>query len=43
MIDGDALKELKKMEDGKYDLIVTSPPCNIGKYYEIKTIIENHN
>ena len=42
VINGDALKELKKMEDGKFDLIVTSPPYNIGKSYETKTTIENY-
>ena len=39
VINGDALEELKKMENGKFDLIVTSPPYNIGKSYETKTTI----
>ena len=34
---GDCLTELKNMEDGKFDLIITSPPYNIGKSYETKT------
>lgn len=37
---GDCLKVLKKYEDEKFDLIITSPPYNIGKSYEIKTSIE---
>ena len=39
---GDALEVLDKMEDGKFDLIITSPPYNIGKSYETKTSIENY-
>lgn len=39
---GDCLSALKKMEDGKFDLILTSPPYNIGKSYETKTSIENY-
>ena len=39
---GDCLKVLKKYEDGKFDLIITSPPYNIGKSYEIKTTIEEY-
>lgn len=39
---GDALQILKKMEDSKFDLIITSPPYNIGKSYEIKTSIEKY-
>ena len=34
---GDALKVVKAFEDGKFDLIITSPPYNIGKSYEVKT------
>ncbi len=39
---GDSLTILKKIEDGKFDLILTSPPYNIGKSYEIKTSIEKY-
>ena len=39
---GDCLKVLKKYEDGKFDLIITSPPYNIGKSYETKTTIEEY-
>lgn len=30
------------IEDGKFDLIITSPPYNIGKSYEVKTNIEKY-
>lgn len=40
--EGDSLTVLKKMEDGKFDLILTSPPYNIGKSYETKTSIEKY-
>ena len=36
---GDALKALSKIEDKKFDLIITSPPYNIGKEYETKKSI----
>jgi adenine-specific DNA-methyltransferase len=39
---GDCLNVLKKIEDGKFDLIITSPPYNIGKSYETKTSIEKY-
>jgi adenine-specific DNA-methyltransferase len=39
---GDCLKVLKKYEDEKFDLIITSPPYNIGKSYETKTSIEEY-
>jgi adenine-specific DNA-methyltransferase len=39
---GDALKSLQKMKDGTFDLIITSPPYNIGKSYEVKTSIESY-
>lgn len=39
---GDCLDILKKFEDGKFDLIITSPPYNIGKSYEVKTSIEQY-
>jgi adenine-specific DNA-methyltransferase len=38
----DCLTVLKKMEDAKFDLILTSPPYNIGKSYETKTSIEKY-
>ncbi len=37
---GDCLNVLKKYDDEKFDLIITSPPYNIGKSYETKTSIE---
>ena len=40
--EGDSLSVLKKIEDGKFDLILTSPPYNIGKSYETKTSIEKY-
>ncbi len=40
VIQGDVQDELKKMERSKFDLIITSPPYNIGKSYEVKTSIE---
>lgn len=39
---GDCLNVLKKIDDGKFDLIITSPPYNIGKSYETKTSIEKY-
>ncbi len=42
IIQGDALAELRKMEEARFDLIITSPPYNIGKSYEVKTSIENY-
>lgn len=40
IIHGDSLNVLKGFEAGKFDLIITSPPYNIGKSYETKTSIE---
>jgi DNA modification methylase len=42
MINGDSLTVLKGIEDGKFDLIITSPPYNVGKSYETKTSIEKY-
>lgn len=42
VINGDSLAVLKNIEDEKFDLIITSPPYNIGKSYETKTSIENY-
>jgi adenine-specific DNA-methyltransferase len=39
---GDCLDLLSSMPDGCADLIVTSPPYNIGKEYEKKLIIEKY-
>ena len=39
---GDCLSVLKKIEDGKFDLILTSPPYNVGKSYETKTSTLKH-
>lgn len=39
---GDTLKEVKKFPDAKFDLIITSPPYNIGKSYETKVSIEKY-
>jgi len=39
---GDSLTVLETYEEGKFDLIITSPPYNIGKSYEIKTSIEEY-
>ena len=42
VINGDCLIVLKGIEDGKFDLIITSPPYNVGKSYETKTSIEKY-
>lgn len=39
---GAALELLKEYESDKFDLIITSPPYNIGKSYELKTSIEDY-
>lgn len=39
---GDCLTILKNIEDRKFDLILTSPPYNVGKSYETKTSIEKY-
>ncbi len=39
---GDALDILQKISNRKFDLIITSPPYNIGKSYEVKTTIEEY-
>ena len=38
----DALKTLQRLDNDKFDLIITSPPYNIGKSYETKTTIEKY-
>lgn len=42
IVNGDSLSVLKKIENGKFDLIITSPPYNVGKSYETKTSIEKY-
>jgi DNA modification methylase len=42
VLKADALTELKKIKDKKFDLVITSPPYNVGKKYETKTSIENY-
>ncbi len=42
MILGDTLNQLKKFENDKFDLVITSPPYNVGKEYETKTSIEKY-
>lgn len=42
VIHGDSLRELKVFEDGKFDLIITSPPYNVGKAYETRQSIEEY-
>jgi DNA modification methylase len=37
ILNGDSHKVLKGFEDGKFDLIITSPTYNVGKSYETKT------
>ena len=41
-INGDSLEELKKLENDKFRLIITSPPYNVGKEYETKVSIEKY-
>ena len=42
IITGDTLTNLQKIESGKFDLIITSPPYNVGKEYETKKSIEKY-
>jgi adenine-specific DNA-methyltransferase len=42
LIKGDALFEIKKLKEFKFDLILTSPPYNIGKAYEKRKSIEEY-
>lgn len=42
IINEDCLTHLKSVENGKFDLILTSPPYNIGKSYETRTSIEKY-
>lgn len=38
----DSLTALKEIEDSKFKLIITSPPYNVGKEYEVKQSIEKY-
>ena len=40
IITGDTLENLKTLKSNKFDLIITSPPYNVGKEYETKQSIE---
>lgn len=42
IIEGDALLALKSLEDRKFNLIITSPPYNIGKSYESRKSIDSY-
>jgi len=42
ILDDDCLTILKKIENDKFDLILTSPPYNVGKSYETKMSIEKY-
>ena len=42
MQNNDCLSFMKKVENGKFDLILTSPPYNVGKSYETKMSIEKY-
>ena len=39
---GDSLAYLRKFGEKKFDLIITSPPYNVGKSYEVKETIEKY-
>jgi DNA modification methylase len=39
---GDTLENLHKIEDERFDLVITSPPYNVGKEYETKKSIESY-
>lgn len=39
---GDSAKILKSYGDGVFDLVITSPPYNVGKEYETTTSIEKY-
>ena len=42
VINGDCLQKLREIDHKKFDLIITSPPYNVGKSYETKTSIEKY-
>lgn len=39
---GDAIRFMNTLPDGSINLIITSPPYNIGKEYEVRESIENY-
>lgn len=39
---GDSLKKLKSFDDSAFKLIITSPPYNVGKEYEVKKSIDQY-
>lgn len=41
-IAGDSLIKTKKLPSGKFKLIITSPPYNVGKEYETKKTIDSY-
>ena len=42
IINGDRMKLLKKLKGNSVQLIITSPPYNIGKSYEIKMPLDDY-
>jgi len=42
MLHNDCLTILKRIENEKFDLVLTSPPYNVGKSYETKMSIEKY-
>lgn len=42
LITSDTYSALREIEDEKFELIITSPPYNIGKAYETRTSIEEY-
>lgn len=42
IITGDSLEFLKQLESESIDLIVSSPPYNVGKEYEDRVSIEDY-
>lgn len=42
IICGESKETLQKMEAGKFDLIITSPPYNVGKSYEVQKSIKSY-
>ena len=42
IVNEDCLSYLNKVDNNKFDLIITSPPYNVGKSYEVKTSIEKY-
>lgn len=42
LVTGDTFDYLKNEKSNKYDLIITSPPYNVGKEYEVRASIEQY-